>query len=163
MATQSILVCNKSLSPYRHHPQVKRFSQLARPIPAIVEYLKWVWVEGRARGYRFNQDLVVETTNQFTRFYVSEAQLAYEYDLIGDKILSRDTEWYMMAYENLNFDEIEPHPLYTVEPHTVSSDKAAGEIASWERPKQTKHHYGRIRDGIETINQESIRVHTSPS
>jgi hypothetical protein len=167
LATQSILLGNKPNSPYRHHPQVKRFSQLARPIPAIVEYLKWIWVEGRARGYKFNQDLAVETTNQFCRFYISEAQLAYEYDLIGDKILSRDMEWYNTAYEHLNFDEIEPHPLYTVDPRTewqpgVVAIEAAGEIASWERPKPTKHHYGRIKHGQETLEQEGIRTYPPP-
>jgi hypothetical protein len=107
---------------YRHHPQLKRFREAADPLAAIAFYLEAVWREANQRGYRFNSCKIFSAPPA-ERLPITRGQLRYEFDLLCDKLSSRDPEKWK---ELRDIENIEPHPLfYMIE----------GAVAEWEKPK----------------------------
>jgi len=113
---------------YKNHPQLDRFKQLGdQAVPAIVEYLKWLYRESLYRGYKFNKDLIVPADNFIGPIIVSQGQLDYEYNLLRQKVIKRDWDWWFQL-EILRPDEINPHQIFEVD----DEDK---EPEPWERVK----------------------------
>jgi hypothetical protein len=85
-------------------------------------YLEEVCKEAKRRDYRFNRCKICATSSA-ERLPITSGQLRYEFDLLCNKLSSRDPE---KCKELKDIEDIEPHPLfYTVE----------GGVAEWERPK----------------------------
>lgn len=107
---------------YRYHPQLKRFKEAADPAAAIASYLEEVYKEGKRREYRFNRCKICAASS-VERLPITRGQLGYEFDLLCNKLSSRDPE---RCKELKDVEDIEPHPLFFA---------IEGGVAEWERPK----------------------------
>jgi hypothetical protein len=105
---------------YRHHPQLKRFKEAANSAAAIASYLEEVYKEGERRGYHFDR-CKIRAALPSGKLPITCGQLRHEFDLLCNRLSSRDTEKYK---ELKGIDNIEPHPLF----YTVD-----GGVAEWER------------------------------
>lgn len=97
---------------YVNHPQLARFQQLKDPSAAIGEYLSFVLDEARARGYRFDSEKILKRAEGLN-VSVKSGQITYEFAHLQAKLISRDKKTYE---KNAAETQIEPHPLFIVEP-----------------------------------------------
>ncbi len=114
---------------YRHHPQLNRFKEAADPAAAIALYLEEVCIESRRRGYHFNGSKI-RSPPLSERLPITSGQLRYEFDLLCNRLSSRNIEKYK-ELKDIDIDNIESHPLFY---------KIEGEAAEWEKPKNEKSH-----------------------
>lgn len=107
---------------YRNHPQLERFSSTPEPIIFIDAYLRAIYEEANQRAYAFDHTKIAAHITR-TKLPVTESQLAYEFNLLKQKLSVRDkTKYDLIA----GIERPMPHRLFFVIP---------GEIESWERPK----------------------------
>jgi hypothetical protein len=105
---------------YRNHPQLTRFRQNARPLPAIATFLKAIAEEADQRGYRFDRSKIARKT--FTsQIRETRGQLAYEWKHLCAKLKKRSPEIYQ-RFRSLKNPL--PHPLFRIVP---------GKIRDWEK------------------------------
>ncbi len=104
---------------YRHHPQLERFKETARPVAAIATYLRGVQREASRREFAFDRDKIGPAVYR-GRLNVSDGQVSYEVDHLKRKLWVRDRSRYFRLEE---LREIEVHPIF----HRV-----AGPVAEWE-------------------------------
>lgn len=105
---------------YRHHPQLERFAAQTDPIAAIESYLRSVFQEADARGYRFDPGKL-GNARRCAKIPVTNGQLSCELDHLKRKLKSRNPG----RYRELSSVTIpDPHPLFKA---------VAGEIEKWER------------------------------
>ena len=109
---------NKTVG-YRNHPQLKRFRASPNPVGAIAAYLRLILQEAVRRGYRFDQDRIIQAEFQ-GQIMCTRGQLFYEWNHLREKLRQRDLARYQLT-ETVN--EPEPHPLF----HIVD-----GDIEEWE-------------------------------
>jgi hypothetical protein len=105
---------------YRHHPQLERFQQSAKPILAIATYLREVHAEAGRRGYHFDGAKIAGRRNSI-RLRVTAGQLDYEFRHLKKKLRTRDPASYR-AIRSLQ--KIPAHPMFRI---------VTGGIAEWER------------------------------
>jgi hypothetical protein len=105
---------------YRSHPQLLRFREAPSPLQAVNAYLAEVYVEARARGYRFDARKVGRhgVVGPLTQ---SRGQLAYEWTHLRRKLRQRSPAW-LRALGAVRRPEA--HPLFRIVP---------GPVAEWER------------------------------
>ena len=104
---------------YRHHPQLRRFSESETPRRRIAAYLRVVHAEATRRGYRFDgrklgRSGAIEPTP------VTRGQLAYEWRHLERKLRRRAPAW---LKDLGRVTPLEPHPLFGV---------VRGGVADWE-------------------------------
>lgn len=116
---------------YRHHPQLARFRRRRSPAGAVAEYLRHVYAEALARGYRFDRDLIGSVAAR-GRIPVTRGQLEHERAHLKAKLAQRDPE---RAARCEAVAIPVPHPLFRVVP---------GGVESWEGPSP-RGRYRRVR------------------
>jgi hypothetical protein len=105
---------------YRQHPQLERFKASRSPVVFIDTYLYGLSIEADKRGYKFDH---AKIGPQFTRskLYVSDGQLAFEFDHLKNKLIAREPKW--LASLPL-VAQPDSHPLFKI---------VSGDIEDWER------------------------------
>src|ERR1700753_3542232 len=64
---------------YRHHPQLIRFREHARPVTAIATYLDFVYEEATRRGYQFDGSKIARHRGAI-ELDETKGQLFYEWE-----------------------------------------------------------------------------------
>jgi hypothetical protein len=95
---------------YRNHPQLIRFKGLSDPVSAINAYLKGVFEESQARGYKFDSSKISEH-NFIERIPVTSGQLEYEWGHLLAKLGKRSPEWLI---KHSGIASPAPHPLFKI-------------------------------------------------
>jgi hypothetical protein len=104
---------------YRHHPQLERFREEARPVAAINSFLAAIHAESLARGYSFDASKVGRTRRSGA-IRETRGQLAFEWQHLLAKLRARDPARYR-ALRGLR--QPQPHPLFRI---------VAGPVRPWE-------------------------------
>jgi hypothetical protein len=108
---------------YKHHPQLRRFSELANPSAALANYLALVHDEAVRRGYKFDASKI--GARRFRgKITETRGQLLYEWRHLKRKLKRRDVKRYR---ELLPVKMPAPHPLFRIVP---------GRVQDWERVRQ---------------------------
>lgn len=107
---------------YRNHPQLERFRAARNPVGAIDCYLRSVYQEAAARGYRFDA-AKIDTRVRCAALRVTTGQLRYELEHLKGKLLVRDARRYA-AVRRLRSPL--PHPLFVSRPGTVEPWERVG-------------------------------------
>ena len=110
---------------YRHHPQLERFQQSAKPISAINSYLRTIYAESIKRGYHFDVSKLDRKT-AYSKIPVTKGQLGYELGHLKAKLKSRDFAKYK-AIRSVTHPKA--HPLFRVIP---------GNIEPWEKTDERR-------------------------
>ncbi|MDQ6718638.1 MAG: pyrimidine dimer DNA glycosylase/endonuclease V [Gemmatimonadota bacterium] len=105
---------------YRHHPQLRRFRDHARPLSAINAYLAAVHAEAERRGFAFDRRKI-GPVRDITPIRATNGQITYEWRHLMTKLSRRDQERHR---ELRALGKAEPHPLFRT---------CAGDIEPWER------------------------------
>lgn len=105
---------------YRHHPQLERFRCRTSPVGAIAEYLRGVYAESEARGFRFDCSKIDQRRDLGTA-RVTRGQINYEWSHLVAKVKGRDPVW---AAHLGSVVRPLAHPIFRIVP---------GEIETWER------------------------------
>ena len=105
---------------YRHHPQLQRFRAHPTPSVAIASYLHEIALEGRRRGYRFDESRIIEKPDP-VRLTATEGQLLFEWQHLLRKLRGRAAA---LALQHATVDLPRAHPIFDVIP---------GPVAEWER------------------------------
>ena len=85
---------------YRNHPQLIRFKACHDPVTAIRRYLLEVYKEAQARGYAFDRSKIGALDKRLNKkIEVRAGQVRYEYKLLQQKIMRRDTERFLRLPE----------------------------------------------------------------
>ena len=105
---------------YRHHPQLRRFSDLANSPAALATYLAAVQEEAVQRGYKFD---VSKIGRRRIRGKMTETrgQLLYEWRHLKRKLKKRDVK---RCRDLLPVKIPVPHPLFRIVP---------GRVQDWEK------------------------------
>lgn len=112
---------------YRHHPQLTRFRQHPQPLAAIATYLQAISDEATRRGYEFDaRKIGADVTS--VKIPLTTGQLRYEFDWLGQKLQTRDPQWYRQLQ---TLRKIENHPLFSLR---------EGDVEAWEKiPDEPPH------------------------
>ena len=104
---------------YRNHPQLSRFSSSINPTGAIAEYLRAIYSEAVARGYKFSEDKIapVDFSGEIP---CTRGQLLYEWNHLKEKLRLRDPGRFS---EIKDIREPEAHPIFKI---------TEGDIEAWE-------------------------------
>jgi len=105
---------------YRHHPQLQRFREQAKPLHAIAAFLAGIDREARNRGYRFNANKISHRT-WTGRMTETDGQLLFEWTHLLNKLRTRAP---LLHQQFQTIATPEPHPLFRIIP---------GDIRDWER------------------------------
>ena len=105
---------------YKHHPQLKRFLTLERPLEALECYLSRVLDEARARNYHFDESKITYHRCTKAHLDVTDGQLAFEWEHLLGKLARRDPE----RLQAMEGQSPTPHECFKV---------VEGPIADWER------------------------------
>ena len=95
---------------YRHHPQLERFREDARPVAAINSFLAAIHAESLARGYSFDASKVgaARTT---ARLPETRGPLEYEWRHLRAKLRARDPERHRALH---GIAKPQAHPLFRI-------------------------------------------------
>jgi hypothetical protein len=105
---------------YVRHPQLLRFRRCTRPVGALGEYLRAVYAESCARGYRFDAARI-SPARDARPLTATRGQLSHEWRHLLAKLRARDrARWRRLA----RVTRPQPHPLFRIVP---------GGIEDWER------------------------------
>lgn len=105
---------------YTNHPQLTRFKNSESPLDAINFYLKIVYQESLARGYKFDNSKFNSAAKQL-EINVSKGQVEYELKHLKNKLKLRDPNTYSKV-QNLETPEI--HSLFVL---------IDGPVEEWEK------------------------------
>jgi len=100
---------------YRRHPQLERFRDHPEPVAAIATYLRHVSLEGKRRGYQFQEAKIAKGMTELP-IAVTAGQLLFELDWLRTKLQQRDPA-VGARLEKITLPL--PHPLFAV----VTGDK----------------------------------------
>ena len=95
---------------YKNHPQLKRFLSSPDSEGAIAIYLRAIYEEAADRGYRFNEDKIIQVKFR-SQIPCTRGQLIYEWNHLRQKLKLRDARRYQ---EMEGIGEPEPHPLFYI-------------------------------------------------
>jgi hypothetical protein len=105
---------------YRHHPQLTRFRQQARPVELLNHYLAAVYAEARRRGYAFDPHKLGRVGAP-RRIAETTGQLAAEWAHLLSKLQQRAPHRYAQL---IAIRRPLAHPLFRLVP---------GGVRPWER------------------------------
>ena len=108
---------------YRNHPQLTRFKITKDPLLYIGTYLYYIYLEGRSRGYKFNESKILKYDLNIERLPVTDGQVRYEFNHLLGKLRVRD---YRKYEEVKDVENIEVHPIFYIIP---------GDVEEWEKNK----------------------------
>jgi len=110
---------------YRHHPQLRRFREVAAPGASIRTYLHGIVDEAVRRGYSFDRGKILGPADAWLSLEVTDGQLAFEWAHLRGKLAVRSPD-VLARWADVVVPEV--HPIFVVVP---------GPIASWEvvRPR----------------------------
>jgi hypothetical protein len=122
---------------YRHHPQLIRFRQSAKPLGALATYLRAVHAEAARRGYAFDAGRIARA-NWRGKLSVTRGQLRREREHLLAKLAKRDARY---ANSLRAATRVDAHPLFRV---------TAGGVAEWERSGRAgaRRRINAARDGV---------------
>ncbi|MBA3766046.1 MAG: hypothetical protein H0W99_03465 [Acidobacteria bacterium] len=104
---------------YRNHPQLSRFKSSTNPTGAIAKYLRAIYVEASARGYKFSEDKIAPS--DFSgEIACTRGQLLYEWNHLKEKLRVRDAGRFSQIKE---IEEPEAHPIFRI---------VEGDVEAWE-------------------------------
>ncbi len=103
---------------YRHHPQLRRFSDSTDPCATIAAYLWGVVDESRARDYTFDSAKIAVPRSRVS-LPVTRGQLEYELEHLRAKLRVRDRA----AFRRLKAAKLRAHPIFRI---------TRGGVAPWE-------------------------------
>jgi hypothetical protein len=106
-------------SGYKHHPQLDRFRDQAKPVASIADYLRGIQREAERRGYRFDASRISRARGGGS-IPCTRGQLEYEWAHLRRKLVARDAGW----LRTLSGAALAPHDIFTIR---------AGPVADWER------------------------------
>jgi hypothetical protein len=110
---------------YKNHPQLIRFKNYHDPGKAINTYLATLLEEAMQRGYNFDHGKINPAeVEKEVQIEVTNGQIAYEYELLKQKIMERSPREYKIFQDNT---KVEPNRIFKIVP---------GGIAGWERAKR---------------------------
>lgn len=124
-------------SGYRNHPQLKRFLRHENPLLAINSFLFFVYLEGRARGYRFDISKISEDLVAEKILPVTSGQLAFEFQHLLLKLEKRDFHRYM-AFKDTPRESITCNPVFYVIDGDVEEWEKGAEVSSNLRDESLK-------------------------
>ena len=110
---------------YRNHPQLTRFKITKDPLLYIGTYLYYIYLEGRSRGYKFNESKILKYDLNIERLPVTDGQVRYEFNHLLGKLRVRD---YRKYEEVKDVENIEVHPIFYIIP---------GDVEEWEKNKDS--------------------------
>ena len=105
---------------YRHHPQLTRFREQARPVESLNRYLAAVHAEACRRGYAFDARKLGRA-RLGPRITETTGQLAAEWAHLLGKLRQRSPERYRQL---MNTRHPSAHPLFRM---------VRGRVRAWER------------------------------
>jgi len=105
---------------YRHHPQLERFQDHAKPLSALNAYLKGVHAEATQRGYAFDRSKLGPARSA-AAIPVTTGQVEYEWRHLMKKLAERHRDLYR-RWRTIKTPEL--HPLFK---------SRAGLVEPWER------------------------------
>ena len=105
---------------YRHHPQLTRFREQARPVELLNHYLAAVYREAQRRGYAFDPGKLGRVGPR-RRMAETTGQLAVEWTLLLSKLQQRAPARFAQLFE---IGRPSAHPLFRIVP---------GGVRAWER------------------------------
>jgi hypothetical protein len=104
---------------YRNHPQLSRFKSSANPTGAIAKYLRAIYVEAAARGYKFSEDKIAHS--DFSgEILCTRGQLLYEWNHLKEKLRARDAGRFS---EIKDIEVPAAHPIFKI---------IEGDVEPWE-------------------------------
>ncbi len=104
---------------YRRHPQLRRFKAAPDPLGAIAAYLRGLYAEACARGYRFGAEKIA--SGSFAdQLDCRRGQLEYEWQHLREKLRRRDAN---KLAEMCARGAPEAHPLFRI---------VEGGVEEWE-------------------------------
>ncbi|MDI6851500.1 MAG: pyrimidine dimer DNA glycosylase/endonuclease V [bacterium] len=109
---------------YKNHPQLERFKKYKNPLIAINSYLYFVFLEGRRRGYNFDEGKICKTGLLKGVIPVTKGQLDFELWHLCKKLKIRNKDWFERVCKDLQGKPIRPNPLFYV---------VEGDIEKWEK------------------------------
>lgn len=105
---------------YRHHPQLRRFREQARPSAAIAAFLRELAAEADRRGYRFDRSKI-RRSGPARPIPETRGQLLHEWRHLKAKLRARSPETYRL---HRGVARPRAHPLFRV---------VAGPVRDWEK------------------------------
>ena len=104
---------------YKNHPQLIRFKATENPLQVILQYLFYVLLEAKKRGYHFDETKIISGAMMPQKIPVTTGQIAYEREHLRKKLLDR-------APQKANTLPVNPelHPIFQETP---------GNIEPWEK------------------------------
>ncbi|HEY7863050.1 MAG TPA: pyrimidine dimer DNA glycosylase/endonuclease V, partial [Thermoanaerobaculia bacterium] len=120
LLAQSVL--RNRTTGYRHHPQLLRFREQARPVACINSYLAVVHEEAVRRGYRFDASKIGRARAE-SLLPETAGQLAYEWKHLKRKLAHRRPA---LARQLRSVRRPEPNPLFHIVP---------GRVRDWEKAR----------------------------
>jgi hypothetical protein len=105
---------------YRHHPQLRRFSETENPPAALAAYLQAVHKEAVERAYHFDAGKIGRQTSR-GKIQETRGQLLYEWRHLKRKLKLRDPKR-LRGFAKLKIPA--PHPLFKIIP---------GRVRGWEK------------------------------
>jgi len=107
---------------YRKHPQLQRFREQNDPLAAIGAYLRGIYEESVARGYRFDGKKII-SLQKALKIKVTVGQIEYEFSHLLKKLRQRDQKRFLAARSE---KRIQLHHIFK---------KVIGPVEDWERVK----------------------------
>lgn len=118
LLAQSVL--HDETKGYRNHPQLIRFKELRDPCSGTAQYLESIFIESKARGYRFDGGKI-RTVHEIQELTVTEGQVAYEWQHLLTKLKRRSHDLYL-KWKDVKHPDL--HPMFK---------QVEGGVASWEK------------------------------
>jgi hypothetical protein len=105
---------------YRHHPQLRRFSETENPPAALAAYLQIVHDEAVERAYHFDAGKIGHRKFR-GKIKETRGQLLYEWRHLKRKLKQRDPQR-LRKFATVKIPD--PHPLFKIVP---------GKVRDWEK------------------------------
>jgi hypothetical protein len=105
---------------YRNHPQLTRFRNHPKPVPAVATFLAGLAEEAVRRGYNFDTTKISPSRIR-VQIEESNGQLFYEWEHLRAKLRKRSPEVFL-RWEKITSPEA--HPLFRI---------VSGERKEWEK------------------------------
>ena len=105
---------------YRHHPQLIRFQNHAKPLAAIATFLDGIAREAQTRGYDFDTSKILRRKFR-GRIPETRGQLLHEWRHLKAKLRRRSP---LTARTFRHLKEPESHPLFRI---------TRGKVRDWEK------------------------------
>jgi len=106
-------------SGYKNHPQLIRFKIASNTLGAIASYLRCVGDEAGKRGYKFDNNKIINNRTS-VKICVNSEQIKYEFRHLLSKLKNRQPDLY---FKLKDVKRIKLHPMFR---------KKKGNVEDWE-------------------------------